>query len=362
MFRKASSPTINQLSCRDWKIEAIIRFLLSNPAWRKNTDEINEIRILTDSLRQLEPDQTLFIQSGEPVAVVRTNPSSPMLISSEATDSGRYMERNALEQSLPNFYAFLEVQGMIQYFSEKMDSLIKTFFHGKLGGKLTLSTGLNEMAMIPPLIVTKNGGVCITIEPNSYQIQDGLKNNYYDIHVPTVNDAISLAKKSLGEEAPLSIVLLGNSKEVYQEFIARNVTPEIVIDQTKFQPTDSAKVIENYKDTLGIFEEKGSLFFDLSGSIGFREAGAWTNHIFPSPLSNVMFQQKSQERMPLQWIALSGKPDDIYKIDEAVLKEFKHNKKLPGGCLLYKNGFILTVCRPEHAGLRTKNGWICAIY
>ncbi|MBN6185414.1 urocanate hydratase [Aneurinibacillus sp. BA2021] len=383
MLQTIYSPTGNELSCKSWETEALLRLLMNSldPRVAENGQELivyggrgkaardpRMLQTIIQELRQLEPDWTLLIQSGKPVASFRTFPFFPRVVSSASMVVPRWatwkefarLEEKGLTmygQATAASWAYIGVQGVLQATFETMSEVANRYFGGTLQGKIILTSGLGGMGSAQPLSVTMNGGVAIVVEIDESKIQKRLLNNYCDIMVHTVDEALQLAEEAAQRGRPLAIALLGNAADVYGELIERGVTPDVVTDQTAahdllhgYIPSGISleqayflrnKKPEKYLDlatqtivahvaAMNAFRERGAIVFDYGNNIrgqaykaGYEEAFA-----FPGFVSEYLRPLYCEGRGPCRWVALSGNPDDIYKIDEAILSEFKSDERI----------------------------------
>jgi len=377
------SPTGKDLSCKNWETEALLRLLMNSvdPRVAENGKELivyggtgkaarnqQAFQAIIHELRRLEPDHTLLIQSGKPVGVFRTFPFSPRVISSTAMVVPQYanwedfsrLEQKGLTmygQATAASWAYIGVQGVLQATFETMGEVANRYFNGTLKGKLVLTSGLGGMGSAQPLSVSMHDGVSITVEIDESKIQKRLLNNYCDIMVESLDEALRLAKDAVDKEYPLAIALLGNAAEVYCELIKRGITPDVVTDQTaahdllngyipsglsldqaeflrKKKPKKylemAAETIVSHVKAMLAFKRRGAVVFDYGNNIRGQALRAGYDEAFQFPgfVSEFLRPLYCEGRGPCRWIALSGDPDDIYKIDEVILSEFKSDERI----------------------------------
>ncbi|MED3561183.1 urocanate hydratase [Bacillus xiapuensis] len=383
VLKTISSPIGKELSCKSWETEALMRLLMNSldPRVAENNQELivyggtgkaarnkEMLEVIIRELKQLEPDWTLMIQSGKPVASFRTFPFFPRVISSSSMVVPKWAtwkEFSTLEEKGLTMYgqataaswAYIGVQGVLQATFETMSEVAKRYFDGTLKGKIVLTSGLGGMGSAQPLSVTMNGGVAIVVEIDEKKIGRRLLNNYCDIMVHTVDEALELAKEAAFHERPMAIALLGNAADVYNDLIHRGVTPDVVTDQTaahdllhgyipsgvtldqadylrnkkpeKYVELASKTIISHVK-AMNMFKERGAVVFDYGNNIrgqaskvGYQEAFS-----FPGFISEYLRPLYCEGRGPCRWIALSGDPGDIYKIDEVILSKFNRDERI----------------------------------
>lgn len=377
------SPTGNQLSCKSWETEALLRLLLNSldPRVAENSQELivyggngkaardkQSLEAIIRELKTLESDHTLLIQSGKPVATFRTFPFSPRVISSTAMlvpKWANWEEFSRLEekgvtmygQSTAASWSYIGVQGVLQATFETMGELANRYFQGTLKGRFILTSGLGGMGSAQPLSVSMHGGVCIIVEIDEKKIRKRLMNNYCDIMADTLDEALQLAQDALSKEYPLSIALLGNAADVYCELVRRGITPDVVTDQTaahdllngyipsgltmeqaqflrkkkpkKYLDMAIESVVAHVKAMVTL-QQRGAIVFEYGNNIrgqalrgGYEQAFS-----FPGFVSEFLRPLYCEGRGPCRWIALSGKPDDIYKIDEVLLSTFSSDDRI----------------------------------
>ncbi len=377
------SPIGTDISCKNWETEALLRLFLNSldPRVAENRQElivyggrgkaarnIESMKAIIDELRQLESDQTLLIQSGKPVGIFRTFPFSPRVISSSTMLVPKYatdevfskLESKGLMmygQSTAASWAYIGVQGILQATFETMSEIANRNFNGSLKGKVILTSGLGGMGSAQPLSVTMNGGVCIVVEIDGSKIDKRLKNNYCDIKVDSLEEAIQLAKEAAEQGQSLSIALEGNAADVYAKVAEGEFTPDIATDQTAahdilngYIPSGvtleqaiylrrkrqkkylelAGKSLVAHVDALVQIRKKGAIVFEYGNNLRGQAHNAGYKNAFSYPgfVSEYLRPLYCDGRGPCRWIALSGNPGDIYKIDDVLLTKFNHDKRV----------------------------------
>ena len=384
MKKNIKSPIGNKLTCKGWQQEAAFRMLQNNldPDVAENPDELivyggigkaarnwDCYFNILESLKKLEDDETLLIQSGKPVAVFKTHKYSPrvlisnsMLVPNWANWSVfRELDKKGLimyGQMTAGSWIYIGTQGILQGTYETLAELSRKHFNGTLKGTLTLTAGLGGMGGAQPLAVTMNEGVNITIEVDESRIDKRLKTGYLDIKSKSLSESIQLALDSKKNNKPLSIGLLGNAADIFPEILKRGLIPEIVTDQTSahdelngyvpngmsfkdailLRKKDSKEYIRQSYKSMGKhcqsmldFQKSGSIVFDYGNNIrGQAKENAKIKNSFDIPgfVPEYIRPLFCEGKGPFRWVALSGDPEDIYRTDAKVLELFPKDKGL----------------------------------
>ena len=323
---------------------------------------------IVETLTELEPDETMLIQSGKPVAVFKTHEWAPralivnaMLVPKWATWDYFYeLEQKGLimfGQMTAGSWAYIGTQGILQGTYETLAAVAKEHFGGSLRGRLVLTAGLGEMGGAQPLAVTMNGGVALVVEIDKRAIERRLKHGYLETWTDDLNEAVDMALEAKREGVPKSICLLGNAAEVHPELLRRNIIPDVLTDQTSahdplngYYPTGFSKesadaLRENNPkeymrrasesmrvqvETMVKMMQKGAVTFEYGNNLrqqaydaGFKDAFAYSG--FVQRYIRPMF---CEGRGPFRWASLVGSKEDIYTLDDAILKEFAYNTEL----------------------------------
>jgi urocanate hydratase len=323
---------------------------------------------ITQSLLELEPNETLLIQSGKPVAVFETHEWAPrvlisnsMLVPKWATWDYFYeLEQKGLimyGQMTAGSWAYIGTQGILQGTYETLASVAKKHFAGSLKGRLVLTAGLGEMGGAQPLAVTMNEGIALVVEVNKAAIDRRLKHGYLQKWTDDLDEAIRMVKDAKSSGENLSVGLLANAADTHKEILERGLIPDVVTDQTSahdplhgyypaglsVQEADSLRksnpeeylrkarqsIVAHVKAMVKMMD-RGATVFEYGNNIrqqaydsGLKEAFAFSG--FVPEYIRPMF---CEGRGPFRWTSLVGEPDDIFKIDEIVLQEFGYNKEL----------------------------------
>ena len=382
--RPVKAPTGTTLSCKGWHQEAAYRMIQNNldPDNAENPDELivygglgkaarnwEAFDAILESLRKLENDETLLIQSGKPVAVFKTHLHSPRVLISNSMlvpnwanwEHFRELDKKGLMmygQMTAGSWIYIGTQGILQGTYETLAELGKQKFGGSLKGTLTLTGGLGGMGGAQPLAVTMNEGVNITVEIDPHRIQRRLETGYLDTSVNNFDQALQLADESKEKGESLSIGLLGNCADIFPEFVKRGIVPEVVTDQTsahdelngyvphgisfedalKLRDNDPDKYIKMSYRSMAIhcqamldLQKMGSITFDYGNNLrGQAKENGGVENAFDIPGFVPAFIRPlfCEGKGPFRWVALSGDPEDIYKTDAKVLELFPEDETL----------------------------------
>tara|TARA_B100002051_G_C16738581_1_gene642840 strand:- start:1219 stop:2874 length:1656 start_codon:yes stop_codon:yes gene_type:complete len=378
------SPTGSKLNCKGWQQEAAYRMLQNNldAEVAENPSELivygglgkaarnwSSYEQILDSLKELENDETLLIQSGKPVAVFRTHLNSPRVLISNSMlvpnwanwECFRELDKQGLMmygQMTAGSWIYIGSQGIVQGTYETLAEIARRHFQGSLKGTLTLTSGLGGMGGAQPLAVTMNGGVNITVEVDLDRIQKRIDTKYLDVYFDNFDEAISCALKAKENNEAISIGLQGNAADIYPIFLERNIIPEIVTDQTSahdeligyipntIEYSEALKLREDNPDlyiqksykSMAIhcnamleLQKRGSVVFDYGNNIrGQAKENGDVLEAFNIPgfVPEYIRPLFCKGKGPFRWVALSGDPEDIYKTDQKVLELFPNDTSL----------------------------------
>jgi len=377
------APRGTQLTCKSWLTEAPLRMLMNNLDPEVAGDPANlivyggtgkaarsweDFWAIVNTLKELELDETLLVQSGKPVAVFKTHPDAPrvliansLLVPHWATwEKFRELERKGLimyGQMTAGSWIYIGTQGILQGTYETLASVAKKHFGGSLKGKFVLSAGLGEMGGAQPLAITMNEGVGLIVEINPEKIERRLKTNYLDTWTHDLDEALELVEEYRKSGRAISIGLLGNAADVYPELVQRNIIPDVVTDQTAAHDELNGYVPGGmtYDEALKLRRENPEKYIELSfasmvrhvqAMIDMQKAGAvvfdYGNNLrgqaqrgghpdpfqFPGFVPAYIRPLFCEGKGPFRWVALSGDPQDIYRTDQAILELFPHDEAL----------------------------------
>ncbi len=377
------APRGNQRTAPGWIQEAAKRMLLNNldPEVAEKPEELivyggrgkaarshEDLQRILAVLERLQNDETLLVQSGRAVGVFKTQPLAPRIIianSNLVPNWATWEEFDRLDrlglmmygQMTAGSWIYIGTQGILQGTYETFAAAARKHFGGSLKGTITVTGGLGGMGGAQPLAVTLNGGVAICVEIDPERIQRRLDTAYLDVRADSLDEALKLAEEAKHKGEPLSIGLLGNAAEVLPEMVRRGFTPELVTDQTSAHDplygyipilkADEDPALLRQRDPEGYkkrvlsdmaahcramveMQKNGAVAFDYGNNLrafaklgGFEEAFS-----YPGFVPAFIRDQFCEGRGPFRWVALSGKPEDIYKTDQALLKLFPEDAGL----------------------------------
>lgn len=377
------TPTGTALSCKGWIQEAAKRMLLNNldPAVAENREELivyggtgraarsrEALFQILNSLEKLENDETLLVQSGKPVGVVKTHVDAPRVMIANSNlvpqwatwDYFHELEAKGLimyGQMTAGSWIYIGTQGILQGTYETFNALADKHFKGTLAGTWTLTGGLGGMGGAQPLAVTLAGGVALVVEVDPERIRRRVEIGYCDKATEDIDEAITWVEKATKQREAVSIGLLGNCADVLPELLHMNVIPDVITDQTsahdelngyvphgiafeealKLRKSNPSEYIKRSMDSMVVhckaiveFQRRGAIAFDYGNNLrgkalkaGFAEAFAYPGFV-PAYVRPLFCRGKG----PFRWAALSGNPEDIYTIDKEALHLFPNDKGL----------------------------------
>ncbi len=380
--RLVRAPRGTELSCKGWQQEAALRMLMNNldPEVAEHPEDLvvyggtgraarswEAFDAIVRTLRGLENDETMLVQSGKPVGVFRTHEWAPRVLIANSNLVGdwanweqfRKLEAEGLMmygQMTAGSWIYIGTQGILQGTYETFGAVAKKRFGDTLAGTITLTAGLGGMGGAQPLAVTMNGGVAICVDCDESRIDRRIEHRYLDTKAVDIDDALRLAVEARDARRPLSIGLLGNAAEVLPEMLRRNAPIDIVTDQTsahdplsylpigidfedmkKMAEKDPVYFTEQAQQSMAKhvaamvgFKDRGAEVFDYGNSIRdeARKAGYDRAFDFPGFVPAYIRPQFEEGLGPFRWAALSGDPKDIAATDRAILELFPDNKHL----------------------------------
>ncbi|KRE25479.1 urocanate hydratase [Mycobacterium sp. Soil538] len=380
--RLVRAPRGSEISCKGWQQEAALRMLMNNldPEVAEHPDELvvyggtgraarswEAFDAIVATLRTLEDDETMLVQSGKPVGVFRTHEWSPRVLIANSNLVGdwanwekfRELEAAGLTmygQMTAGSWIYIGTQGILQGTYETFGAVARKRFDGTLAGTITLTAGLGGMGGAQPLAVTMNDGVAICVDCDPSRIERRIEHRYLDTSAGSIDEALRLAVEARDAKRPLSIGLLGNAAEVFPELLDRGAPIDIVTDQTsahdplsylpigvafddmkKLADKDAAYFTEQAQVSMAKhvaamvgFQDNGAEVFDYGNSIRdeARKAGYDRAFDFPGFVPAYIRPQFEEGLGPFRWAALSGDPKDIEVTDRAVMDLFPDNEHL----------------------------------
>ncbi|MFC7447676.1 urocanate hydratase [Rhodococcus daqingensis] len=380
--RPVRAPRGSALTCRGWQQEGALRMLMNNldPDVAERPDDLvvyggtgraarnwAAYDAIVRTLRTLADDETLLVQSGKPVGVLRTHEWAPRVLIANSNlvgDWANWEEFRRLEalglimygQMTAGSWIYIGSQGILQGTYETFGAVARKRFGGSLAGTITLTAGLGGMGGAQPLAVTMNGGVAICVECDPDRINRRMAHHYLDVKTESVESALEMAVLARHEGRPLSIGLLGNAAVVVPQLLAMNAPINIVTDQTSahdplsylpigvavadwhrmaeedpawFTTEARASMAQHVRAMVG-FMDAGAEVFDYGNSIRdeARRGGCDRAFDFPGFVPAYIRPLFEEGRGPFRWAALSGDPADIAATDCAILELFPENEHL----------------------------------
>ena len=414
-MRNVKAPRGTEITCKSWLTEAAMRMLMNNidPEVAKDPDNLivyggigkaarnwDSFYRIVETLKDLENDETLIVQSGKPVAVFKTNEWAPRVLIANSLlvprwstwEDFRALEERGLTmfgQMTAGSWIYIGTQGILQGTYETFGAVARKHFAGSLNGRLVLTAGLGEMGGAQPLAATMNGGVILNVEINPWAIKRRLDTGYLEMSFDNLDEALGAARKALKEGSPTSIGLQGNAAEIYPELVKRGVIPDIVTDQTAAhdplngyipagytveQAADLreaapdeylARVGESVVRHLNAIlqmKREGARVFEYGNNIRrlAQDSGLEDAFDIPGYVPEYIRNLFSEGNGPFRWVALSGDPEDIYRTDEKVKELFPENRHLTNWIDLAQKmvkwqGLPARICWLKH-GEREKMG------
>ena len=378
-----SSPTGNKITCKNWQIEAPYRMIQNNldSNVAENPDDLvvyggkgkaardwKSYKIILKTLQRLNADETLLVQSGKPVGVVKTHISSPRVLianSNLVPEWANWNHFNSLDreglmmygQMTAGSWIYIGTQGILQGTYETFAAAAKKHYNSDLNGKIVVTAGLGGMGGAQPLAVKMNNGIAICIEVDPSRINRRLETKYLDTSVKTLDEAIVIANQAKNNKEAITIGLEGNAADIIPKMVELNFVPDMITDQTSahdeldgyipnglsikesndLRKSDSKRYIfESYKamvvhcEAIIKLQAMGSIAFDYGNNLRgqAKKAGLKNAFDFPGFIPEYIRPLFCQGKGPFRWVALSGDPEDIYKTDAAVLEMFPDDKVL----------------------------------
>ena len=378
-----SSPTGNSLECKSWQLEAPYRMIQNNldASVAENPDDLvvyggkgkaardwDSYESILRTLKRMDHDETLLIQSGKPVGVAKTHTYSPRVLIANSNlvpewaswDNFNELDKEGLMmygQMTAGSWIYIGTQGILQGTYETFAAAAKKHFDSDLTGRIVVTAGLGGMGGAQPLAVKMNNGIAICIEVDPLRINRRIETKYLDVSVGSLQEAISLSLKAKENKKPLTIGLVGNAADLIKEMVEIDFTPDMITDQTsahdeldgyvpsgisfdnasdlrKNKPDEYIKksydsMVQHCQAILDL-QKKGAIAFDYGNNLRgqAKKAGLENAFNFPGFIPEYIRPLFCEGKGPFRWVALSGDPEDIYKTDEAVLEMFPEDKVL----------------------------------
>ena len=382
--RTIRAPRGTELSCKGWIQEAALRMLMNNldPEVAEKPDELvvyggngkaarnwEAFDLIVKSLRSLENDETLLVQSGKPVGILRSHKDAPRVRIANSNLVGRWatwehfreLERKGLMmygQMTAGSWIYIGSQGIVQGTYETYLALAEKHFGGTLKGKLNVTAGLGGMGGAQPLAITMNEGVCLAAEMEEWRVRKRIETRYLDRMTTDIDEGIALALEAKAQGRAESIGVVCNIVDLLQRLIDRGITPDTLTDQTSahdelngYWPQDmgipEANLLretdpERYRglslDTMARhvrqmleLQRRGAITFDYGNNLrgqAHDKRDVKDAFDFPGFVPAYIRPLFCEGKGPFRWAALSGDPEDIYTTDEALKQLFPENKGL----------------------------------
>ena len=380
---KYKTPTGSTLNCKGWVQEAALRMLLNNlnPEVAERPDDLivyggrgkaarnfESLDLIIKALKDLNEDETLLVQSGKPVAMLRTHKDAPRVLLSNSQLVPKWatwehfteLEKKGLMmygQMTAGSWIYIGSQGIVQGTYETFAAVADKHFGGSLKGTLSVSAGLGGMGGAQPLSVTMCDGVCLIAEVEEWRIDKRLETKYLDIKYTEIDQAIDRAVKAKENSEALSIGVLCNAVHLLQRLIVRNIKIDLLTDQTsahdpligyvphtlsnteanELREKDPEKYIALSYDCMKLhvelmleLQKRGAITFDYGNNLRARaqEHGLKNAFDFPGFVPAYIRPLFCEGKGPFRWAALSGDPEDIAVTDEVIINLFPENKSM----------------------------------
>lgn len=382
--RIVRAPKGNQLTCKNWIAEAAYRMIQNNldPDVAERPQDLivygglgkaarnwESFEKILDCLKTLEEDQTLMVQSGKPVGILRSHKDAPRVLIANSNLVGKWanwehfreLEAKGLMmygQMTAGSWIYIGSQGIVQGTYETYLSLANRHFNGTLKGKLNVTAGLGGMGGAQPLAITMNEGVCLAAEMEAWRIQKRLDTRYIDYMYHDIDEAIDKALEAKKEEKAISIGVVCNVVDLLQRLIDRNITPDTLTDQTSahdeligyfpeglsveeaatLREKDPEAYCQRSLDTMArhvrqmlTLQQRGAITFDYGNNLrgqAYDKRGVKNAFNFPGFVPAYIRPLFCEGKGPFRWVALSGDPEDIYTTDKALMELFPENAGL----------------------------------
>ncbi|PYU31049.1 MAG: urocanate hydratase [Acidobacteria bacterium] len=371
------------ISCKSWQQEAALRMLMNNldPDVAERPEELIVyggtgkaarnwacFHAIVESLRGLENDETLLVQSGKPVGIFRTHPYAPRVLIANSNLVGHWsnwkhfgeLERAGLMmygQMTAGSWIYIGTQGILQGTYETFAAAARKHYGSNLAGKLVVSGGMGGMGGAQPLAVTMNGGAFLGIDVDAERIKRRVKTGYCQVMVNDLDEALRILKNAVRKREPASVGLVGNCADLIPALAKRGVVPDLLTDQTsahdpvggyvprgvtleqaaELRRRDPEEYRNRAMESIALhvrgmldLQKLGAVTFDYGNNIRTfaYEAGVQDAYDFPGFVAAYIRPLFCEGRGPFRWVALSGEPSDIFRTDELVLQLFPHDEIL----------------------------------
>ncbi len=381
--RPVRAPRGREISCKGWQQEAALRMLMNNldPDVAERPDDLvvyggtgkaardwRSFDAIVRELRELEDDETLLVQSGKPVGVLRTHRYAPRVLIANSNLVGRWatwekfreLERAGLMmygQMTAGSWIYIGSQGIVQGTYETFGAVGRKHFGGTLAGKLIVTAGLGGMGGAQPLAATMNGATLLGIEVAEWRIDKRIETGYLDRKTHDLDEALRWLDEARAAKQPLSVGLVGNAADVVPELARRGIVPDVLTDQTsahdmlngyipagmtlaeaddlrardpdQYVRRSTASAVRHVGAMLEL-QRQGAITFDYGNNLRTVAYDAGLAHAFDFPgfVPEYIRPLFSEGKGPFRWVALSGDVADIARTDELVLQLFPNDEHL----------------------------------
>jgi urocanate hydratase len=381
--RPVKAPRGAALHCKGWHQEAALRMLCNNldPECGEKPSELIVyggigkaarnwacFDAIVRSLLDLENDETLLVQSGKPVGILKTHLHAPRVLIANSNIVPRWatweyfneLDRKGLMmygQMTAGSWIYIGTQGILQGTYETFAAMAEKHFSGSLSGRIVVTAGLGGMGGAQPLAVTMNQGVCLCVEVDRDRIQRRLDTHYLDTMATDLDEALKQARKAEEEKKPLSIAVLGNAADLLPRMIERGFMPDAVTDQTSahdelngyvpagipyeealaLRKTDPSKYIDMSLESMAVhcraileMQRRGAVAFDYGNNLRAQamKRGVGNAMDYPGFVPAYIRELFCYGEGPFRWAALSGDPRDIEITDQALIEAFPQKKRM----------------------------------
>ena len=394
------------LECKAWPQEAALRMLMNNldPEVAERPEDLvvyggtgkaardwPSFEAICRTLRVLEDDETLLVQSGKPVAVFTTHPDAPRVLIANANLVGRFatwdvfrdLERRGLimyGQMTAGSWIYIGSQGILQGTYETFGAVARSKFQGSLRGRIVLTGGLGGMGGAQPLAATMNDGICLAVEVDRARVQRRLETRYLDRATSSLDEALGWCTDAQRRGDALSVGIVGNCADVLPELVSRGFIPDVVTDQTSAHDTLNGYIpagltaaaaaelrrtapddyVRRARASIAVhvramleLQRRGAVTFDYGNNIRTeaRDAGVADAFAIPGFVPEYIRPLFCEGKGPFRWVALSGEAKDLHRTDQLVLELFPDNAHL-------KRWITLAQQRVAFQGLPARICWL----
>ena len=381
--RLVRAPRGGTLSCKGWQQEAALRMLMNNldPDVAERPDDLvvyggtgkaarswEAFDAIVDTLRKLEHDETLLVQSGKPVAVFRTHASAPRVLIANSNLVGRWanwdhfreLERRGLMmygQMTAGSWIYIGSQGIVQGTYETFGAVASRHFGGSLAGRLVVTAGLGGMGGAQPLAATMEGAAMLAFDVDESRIDKRIATGYCDVKAASLDEGLVFAEAARSERRALSVAVVMNAAPALEELVRRGVRVDVLTDQTSahdmlrgyvpdgmsldeaatlrthdeaaYVAASTATAVRHVRAMLAL-QRAGAVTFDYGNNIRTvaYDAGVLDAFQIPGFIPEYIRPLFCEGKGPFRWVALSGDPADIHRTDELVLELFPDDAHL----------------------------------